>query len=496
MPQPETMKAIIEQAQKYGNFGFWELDLLNNELTWSYQVYVMFGKPKKSFIPTLERFLETVHPEDREMVENAYTLSLQERTQYAIEHRILLDDGTVRYVSEHCETIYDNDGTPMRSLGVVQDITERAEALRKLKDSEEKFRAISKQTTEGITVADMDGNYVYVNPAFCEMSGYTEDELLNMTVFDMKAPDQDHSSFKDSKTKMQGKAMRVNLQKKDGTVYYTEIIGDILQLDEMQLVLGTIRDISERVKYENEIIELNENLELTVVERTKELKETVEELNEEIIRRNTIEEKLKESLEIKEILLKEITHRVKNNMQIISSLINLQQVNLPEGSYDFLDQIKHRIHSMALIHETLYKTDEFKQVKFQNYTESLLRYLKDSFVHEEIEIVSNVTNISLPLDIATNCGMIMMELITNAIKYAFQDRDKGIIRVNFREKDRNKFELTVADNGIGFPKDIDFTRSQSLGLQLVTSLTAQMDGMIKQSVENGTEYTITFSVPN
>jgi len=123
----------------------------------------------------------------------------------------------------------------------------------KIKESENKFKIFTNQTSDGYTVADLDGNYVFVNPAFCKMSGYTEKELLKMTVFDMKAKDQSQTSFYNSKSNMEGVPIRVNLQRKNGTEYLTEIVGNNIQIDNKSLVLGTIRDISEKVKIENEL---------------------------------------------------------------------------------------------------------------------------------------------------------------------------------------------------------------------------------------------------
>lgn len=488
------MKTDLAQIQRYGNFGFWELDIQDNILKWSDQVFTIFGKTPADFTPSLEAFADCIHPEDRQTVLDAYNQSLENRTQYSIEHRLIMDDGSIKYVLEHCQTEYDKHGAPKKSLGIVKDITERSEALKKLQESEQKFSAISKQTTEGITVADMDGNYVYVNPAFCKMSGYTEKELLKLTVFDMKAPDQNHSSFKQSKEKMEGKPIRVNLMRKDGSVYFTEIIGNVIEVDNEKLVLGTIRDVSERVKYEREIEHLNQNLERTVVERTKELKETVQALNNEIAKKAIIEEQLRESVALKDILLKEITHRVKNNMQIISSIISLQKEHLPEDVHEFMDQIKNRIHSMALIHETLYKNNDYKEVQFDKYINSLMKYLQNSSVKENILIKCDLAKHKLPLDVATSCGMILMELITNAIKYAFPNDREGIIEIKFSKNTEGLNELIVTDNGIGFPKTKNFRKAKTLGLQLVSNLIAQLDGEVVQEVENGTRYTISFKV--
>lgn len=488
------MKTTIEQAQEIGGFGYWEIDIPSGELKWSNQVYNIFRLDPELFKPSYDAFLNCIHPEDRDKVSKAYSDSLKSKEPYEIQHRILFSDDSVGYVLERCDTYYDDDGNPLKSIGSVQDITDSVQSRMKLEESEKKFKAISNQTTEGITVADMDGNYVFVNPAFCKMSGYTEEELLTMTVFNMKAPDQDHSSFKNSKEKMEGAPMRVTLMRKDGVEYITEIIGDVIHVDNQELVLGTIRDITERVKAENEILKLNENLECIVKERTEELNKTVASLSDEVKQRTIAEEETKDSLNVKEVLLQEVTHRVKNSLQIISSLINLQKSSVTDDtSIELLNQVSHRIQAMALIHEILYKSNEFERVDFQEYIDSLIFYAKETFKSPNIEFVADMEESTLSLDSATNCGMIIMELITNSIKYGIPNNSKGKITIGL-STNNDYFILTVADNGVGFPDDIDFKTTKTLGMQLVVSLTEQLDGEIELTNEGGSSFKIVFPI--
>lgn len=486
----------IEQAQEISGIGYWQLDFLKDELIWSKQVYTIFRVDPEHFKPSYEMFLQSIHPDDREMINEAYSKSIELKKPYSIQHRLKFDDNSIGYVLEKCETYFDENGSPLKSSGTIQDITESVISRNKLEASQNKFMAISNQTTEGITVADMDGNYVFVNPAFCKMSGYTEEELLRMTVFDMKAKDQNHSSFKNSKEKMEGIPMKVNLQKKDGTEYFTEIIGDVIQVDNESFVLGTIRDITERIKHEETINKLNIELESAVIERTLQLNNIIIKLSAEVEQRKIAEEKLKESLAIKEILFKEITHRVKNNMQIISSIINLQKSYLDKDSSDILEQISHRIHSMALIHETLYKTNEFEGIQFKFYLKSLIKYMRESYDSTNISINLVAEEKVLPLDIGTSCGMIIIELVTNSIKHANLTKDIGKIDIHFEEIKPNNYRLSISDNGVGFPENIDFKKSRSLGLQLVTSMVEQIMGEIKLTNNNGTTFEITFQTPS
>ncbi len=481
----------LEEAQEIGKFGHWELDISSGNLYWSKQIYSIFKLSSSVFTPNYEAFLNVIHPDDRDFVNKAYTKSLKDKTLYEIEHRLLYEDGTIAYVAEKCKTFYDENGYAIKSIGTIQDITERVIYEQKLKESEQKFKAISNQASEGVTVADMEGNYEFVNPAFCNMSGYTEEELLSMTVFDMKAKNQNHASFAESKEKMVGLPIRVNLRKKDGTEYLTEIIGDVITVNNRKLVLGTIRDITQQEKAEQEIKKLNTNLELLVKARTEELNKTILDLNIEVEKRKVIERKIQESLHVKEILLKEITHRVKNNLQIISSLITLQKGTIiNEESIELLTQTANRIHSMALIHETLYKSKEFDQIKFNTYINSLINYITRTFDTSQISILTDVDDFSLSIDAATSCGMIIMELITNSVKYAFHNIPEPIIHISMKNMVNNQFKLTIADNGIGFPKDLDFKTTKSLGMQVIVSLTEQLDGTINLINKEGTTFEI------
>jgi PAS domain S-box-containing protein len=343
---------------------------------------------------------------------------------------------------------------------------------RKLNDNKALFDAISNQTTEGITVADMKGNYLYVNQAFCKMSGYSEQELLGMTVFDMKAANQNHQSFYDSKEEYEGMAIRVNLQKKDGTEYLTEIIGDVITVDGKEQVLGTIRDISDRVKAEQRIVELNRDLEKKVTERTAELQE---------------------SLNVKQVLLKEITHRVKNNLQVIASILNLQKsIVTSEESRKVCTETSNRIHSMALIHETLYKETEYSHVQFKKYTESLINYLVHVYDFSGITINEDIEDCTLSLDVGTSCGMIIIELVTNSIKYAFPNGGTGEINVSLTSNGSNEYCLKISDSGIGFPEAFNIESGTTLGTQLVASLVEQIDGKYHLENKDGASFEMRF----
>ncbi|MGE5498230.1 MAG: sensor histidine kinase, partial [Syntrophothermus sp.] len=216
----------------------------------------------------------------------------------------------------------------------------------------------------------------------------------------------------------------------------------------------------------------------------------------DISERKKREEQVKASLYEKEILLKEIHHRVKNNLQIISSLLNLQSEQIEdERALALFNDSRNRVKSMALIHERLYQSHDLAHVDFAEYINELSRFLYRTYVTNEQRVGINVDteNIFLAIDTAIPCGLIINELLSNALKYAFPDSDDGLVEVKFKNAEGDRFELIVQDNGVGLPSDLDFRNTSSLGLQLVVSLVQQIKGEIELDRSCGSRFTVKFS---
>ena len=200
-----------------------------------------------------------------------------------------------------------------------------------------------------------------------------------------------------------------------------------------------------------------------------------------------------ESLKEKEILLKEIHHRVKNNLQVISSILNLQSSFVEdEKTLEILQESRNRIRSMAIIHENLYRTEDFSSIKFGEYLQNLVSNLVVSYrIIENIELEMDVSNVDLILDQAIPCGLLVNELITNSLKYAWNNNEKGKICIKLTELDKMVY-LEISDDGVGLPKEFKDMNSDTLGLQLVLTLTDQLDGELNVDINNGTKYLLKF----
>jgi two-component sensor histidine kinase len=197
-------------------------------------------------------------------------------------------------------------------------------------------------------------------------------------------------------------------------------------------------------------------------------------------------------LEEKEILLKEIHHRVKNNLQIIASLLHLQESTVDSDVAAILKESEGRVRSMASIHENLYQSPTFNDINFKQYIEKLLydRLYTYGIPKDTIRTKLDIKEINLNIETAIPLGLIINELVTNIVKYAFPHKN-GTITIKLKSQNE-KLELIIADNGIGLPKDIDIENSETLGLQLVNNLINQLDGELEIDITNGTEFKILF----
>jgi two-component sensor histidine kinase len=216
-------------------------------------------------------------------------------------------------------------------------------------------------------------------------------------------------------------------------------------------------------------------------------------------KRRQAEEFLMKSLAEKEVLLREVHHRVKNNMQIISSILNMQSRSIEDPKLrEVLQESQNRIHSMALIHENLYSNEGLSDIKFNNYVQSLTGNIARTYANQQarVRFEYDIIDANLPMDLAIPCGLIINELISNSFKYAFQGRSQGNIFISFHplEASEGQYKLTVKDNGIGIKSDFDIHNSKSLGLKIIRKLVQQIDGELHTNFEQGTEFSITFKI--
>jgi PAS domain S-box-containing protein len=342
------------------------------------------------------------------------------------------------------------------------DISARKKAEKALSLSEEKYKTIAENIEVGIyrTTSGADGRFIEANPAIVRMFGYKDkEEFLGVDVTKLYHSPKGRESFQ-KKMLREGfvKNEEVLLKKKDGTPF----LGSVCAV--------TVKDEKGKIRYFDGIVE-------------------------DITDRKEAEETLKSSLLEKEVLLREIHHRVKNNLQVISSLLNLQSRHVEdEPALDMFQESRNRVRSMALVHEKLYRSEDLAKVDFCEYIRSLGRHLLISYGVNSTAIDLDVSVEDVFLDINTSipCGLIINELISNSIKHGFTDRKNGKICVALRPEKNSKYKLVVSDDGVGLPKGLDVTQTESLGLQLVTMLVEQLQGTLHVDNSEGTSFEIVF----
>jgi len=271
-------------------------------------------------------------------------------------------------------------------------------------------------------------------------------------------------------------------------------------------VVKTLEDVAmqlgmamRRVYAEEALRISHDELEKRIEERTRELAISNEELRSQIRRRRKGEDQIKASLEEKEVLLREIHHRAKNNLQIISSLLNLQSRYIKDKQVlHVFKESRDRIRSMTLVHEKLYQSRELGRIDFAEYVRSLAASLFHSYqVNSDlVTLKTNIDGAFLDIETAIPCGLIVHELVSNSLKYAFLEGRQGKVHIDLHSDKESKLTLVIGDNGVGFPKDLDFRNRKSLGLRLVCILVDQLRGSIELDRSSGTEFKITFTELN
>ncbi|MCF2971719.1 PAS domain S-box protein [Synechococcus sp. Nb3U1] len=406
--------------------------------------------------------LDITHPEDvAATVENGNQLLTGAAHQCEQEKRYLHKNGQIVYAILRITLVRTAQGDPSYFLSQILDITERKQTEAALRQSELSLRGIFEQSALGIFIADQSGHYIKVNPALEEMLGYSAAELANMSFCDFTHPEDAPQNWQLFQEILNGRRDHYRLEKR-----YIHRNGQVFWC---RLAVSSVRDPE------------GKNL-FTIG------------ISEDITEEKRAELQIQAALQEKEILLREIHHRVKNNLQIISSLLRLQADQIKSRKYArVFKDAGSRIQAMSLIHEGLYQSTNLAAVDLNQYLHNLISNLFHSYGvnPESIRASIRAEGIRLSIDDAVLCGLIINELVTNSLKYAFPKGGSGEIRVHFSQTHKNT-QLRVSDNGIGLPPDFDFKETQSLGLQLVATLTDQLEGKIELKSKAGTTFIITF----
>lgn len=371
------------------------------------------------------------------------------------EIRFKRKDGTLIWVSISARAVNDEDGEALRYEGMVEDITRRKQTEDALRESEERYRTFIDSTSDIATLKDDNLKYIMVNSAFLNLHGKSEEEVIGKRppeVFDTNA-------------------------------------AEILRETDMEALESGRLFVGERNIYNKTFLVRKFPVKLSGN------RIGIGGLSHDITVRVKAEEQLLASLEEKEVLLREVHHRVKNNMQIVYSLLRLQSKSTSDNQVrEAYRESQDRIKSMALVHEHLYRSESLAHVDMAEYVRRLTSSLVVSHGARWVVLSVNVEVLLLGPDVAIPCGLIINELVANSLKHAFHGRKNGEIGVSLVKTPRGKCILTVKDNGIGFLPEKRGYGLRSLGLQLVRGLTKQLQGAIEFTGDSGTTVSVHFPI--
>ena len=462
----------------YGEFGVYVLDLGEPPIVHFYGTYDSAEITKKGqwMVTDAESFAGHTMGvwQSGEMV---HSRVLENDTTHHYRDRLAEFFGDINSIidipfSHGVLTVTTKDGTRFssRNISFVRELTEalsdgfrRMEDLLDLKLSEQRYRTLVETPNLVVMLIDTEGNFLYTSPQIETWLGYAPaDFYADASLMMRLVHPADQDALGSFMTTTNGMPVLRNLEYRwsstDGQYHWAS---------------GWLFPVYET---EGDAQVKRANMVQVVVQDTTESKQ--------------IENQIKTSLEEKEVLLKEIHHRVKNNLQIISSLLDLQSSNLDEAARRIFADCQNRINSMALIHEELYHSTDLAHVDFETYAGNLAESLIGTYGAASVGLELVVDALPLTLDKAIPMGLIINELVSNSLKHAFPGGAAGRIVISLKADDEETFVLVVGDNGIGLPADVEPQNPSSLGLRLVYTLAQQLRGRVDLSRENGTSFTI------
>ncbi len=506
-------EALFRLVTQTAEIGITNTDVISGDVEWDETCYNIHGYKPGTPI-TLDLFFDKIlHPDENASRLSEYRSALDSNdNRYRVEYRIIRPDGLVRWIDEDHTIIRDENGNAIRTYSAKMDISRRKQAEHELLDSLRELKIRDKVAEIFLTISDAElygevlqvvldaMNSPYGTFAFINEDGDRVVPSMTRDVWgECKMKDKDiffprdkwgdvlwarcliHKKSYMSNGPFNIPEGHISIKRALATpiIHHGEAIGNLMVGDK-------VTDYSEKDKALLETIAGH----IAPILNAKLQRDTHEK------ERAQHEKHIKASLREKEVLLREIHHRVKNNLQVIVSLLKLQSDRTDNKQFaDLLGNSQDRVKSMALVHEKLYQTENFADINFGGYVKSLTNSLFQNYVTRpgKVSLEVEVSDISLEIDTAIPCGLIINELVSNALKYAFPQDDTGEVKIAIRSITEDDFVLEISDNGVGIPEDLDIRQTKTLGLHLVKILAEfQLDGMVELDRAQGTRFKIKF----
>ncbi len=371
-------------------------------------------------------------------------------------------DGRQYHIKDTAALMYNDEKKLTGVVIVFRDVTDEYIMQHKIINSEIRFRNLFEQAGDGLLVLDGDGNIVDVNIALCTLFGYTNEEICSLSLLDMLSLNRNAPDTADTilakLTSNDFVRFETDFKTRAGTVLHCDVTATLITVDNQKLYYAVFRDMTQYKKAEEQI--------------EKDLKE-------------------------KEVLIRELHHRTKNNMQVISSMINLKQYFLKdEALKQILNELNDKILTMALVHQKLYESNDLSSINLNDYLNDLTGLIQESYISRDKDVIIEYygVHVHTVIDIAIPLGLIVTEILINSIKHAFPD-DTGRSTIEVKQTDKDTLEICISDNGTGLPDDFDMKENANLGLTTAIHLVEQqLHGTITAHSDNGAVFII--RIPN
>lgn len=467
MRAEDRLKGLRSKFDKVTNTTtdlIYDLDWNSATITWSGGLTEIFGYPESDMNVDFEWWKQKVHPDDVEEVINNLTNFIDSnKTIWSATYRFRALDGSYKYVLNNSHIERDSSGNPINILGAIADISKLKKAELEQKNLLSRLRHANHLAGLGFWELDLKNSSIHF-----------DDELYHILGVKRKP----------KKPSIEIILKRVDKSTKNSLLEFIKSIKNGDGPFELEHRIKTTNQDERFLVHRGELILENGEPSKIII--------TTQDISERKIKELRITESLKE----KEILLSEIHHRVKNNLAIISGLleINLFKVQ-DERIIDFIKSSQLRIKSMARIHEKLYESGSFTDISFKDYILGLVKTIQSTLTSDdnEPEIKTNITDVQLNINYAIPCGLVLNELITNSWKHAFPNQKAGTISVSFYRKSE-KIHLSVKDNGVGLPDGFEPENAQSMGMTLIKILSQQINARLSiGNTRKGFSSTLTFT---
>ncbi len=447
--------------------GIWKWNFETNSLFFSSRYYTMLGYAPDEFPATYENWRDLIHPEDRKhALAVASTYLATKPDLYENEFRLRTKQGKYRWVHSYAKVVERRDtGEAVRMIGNHVDITKRKQAAEALRRMNERFALATHAAHLGVWDWDIQKNELTWDDRMYELYGVQRENFAGAYEAWLSGVHPDDRTTSNALSEQARRGEReydteFRIVRPDGTTRWLQAYAQVIWDEDGKAVRMTG-------------------------------------VNYDITERKQAEVKLKASLAEKEVLLRELYHRTKNTLQIIQSMLLLQADRIPENHQvqQLVHDTENRIMTISLIHQKLYQSQDLSHLNISEYVQELADLLLQSFYtpSQNISLVFDIEDLPMLFDTAIPCGLIINELLSNALKHAFPDGREGEIKIRLSRKEEGQLELLIADNGVGVPPDFDFRSQSTFGLPTVIAIVEhQMQGTIRFTGYDGVHCIIEF----